>query len=324
MKKACLLASCLILMSGCTFNLLNLESSNRPFKQVAISGSGLEKVAIIAIDGVISDESSEDLFDMESPPNMVENLATQLKIAEHDDDIRAVVLKINSPGGSVVASELIYKELMSFKSHTQKPLIASMVGVAASGGYYVALPCDHIFATPSTITGSIGVIMMYPNFSKLMNFLGVRMEVYKSGENKDILSYFRNPSQSDQQILSEMVKESARDFWTLVKQQRHIRDSDMNLVKTARIFTARQAQKIGLVDQIGYTDDAILHATQRANIAPESTVVVFRKNYYANDNIYNRRMEQNINVKNQMIDFGNKDNPLNLKPGMYMLWTPSL
>ncbi len=315
-----IMISCLGLLTGCSFNLLNFDTGRKPLTECVLSGSDYAKIAVINIDGVISEDGVSSMLG--TGPSMLEGFVAELQIAEQDDAVRGVVLRINSPGGTVVASELIYKEIVKFKQKTQKPVVVSMVGMAASGGYYVSLPADYICATPATITGSIGVIMMYPNLSKLMDLVGVKMEIYKSGENKDIISIFKDPSTSDKQILQEMIMESAEDFWGLVKTHRNLNDSAMIEVKTARIFSARQAKANGLIDEIGYTEDAIAQAIYLAKVSENSRVVTYRRNRYPNDNIYNKRGSQEAVIDPKLIDLGSLESSLNMKPGMYMLWIP--
>lgn len=311
------------LLPACTLNLLDdISGSRTPLQECILFDGSRDKIAVININGLISDEPYTSMISLS--PSLVESVVSQLILAAEDPRVRAVVLKIDSPGGTVTGSELIRREILRFKSLTNKPVVVSMMGVAASGGYYVALPCDYIYAMPSTITGSVGVIMAYPNFSGLMDKLGVRMEVYKSGENKDIISLFRDPSESDKAIVQEMVNEDAQAFWGLVQEARHLSDTQMTLVKTARIFSAAQAQKIGLIDEVGFPDDAIVKAISLVpDIRKEPSVITYRQHDFPNDNLYNNRMSGGSLGTRPLIDLGPIQHQLSLKPGTYYLWAPA-
>ncbi len=146
----------------------------------------------------------------------------QLKKAEDDQQIKGVLLKINSPGGGVTSSDILYRELMAFKERTGKKIFVQMMDVAASGGYYISLAADHIQAHPTTVTGSVGVITMTADVSELMEKVGVEMHVYKSGINKDMGSPFKSPSPADREVFDKMVSQLAERFYRLVAEHRRL------------------------------------------------------------------------------------------------------
>src|SRR5437867_2862958 len=166
------------------FGRVMTRHAQHPLEEVLIEDhNAVDKIAVVEIAGIISSELWDGAGD-----NMVDFISRQLKSAAADKDVRAVILKVNSPGGEVLASDEISRAILDFRTKSKKPVIAVMGGVAASGGYYVAVPCDWIVANELTITGSIGVIMPSFNYRALLDKVGIRPEVYKSGKFKDMLS----------------------------------------------------------------------------------------------------------------------------------------
>lgn len=309
------------LLAGCTVNLMDdITGSKAPLTECVLTPGKSAKVAVIGVNGVITDEPAMTVI--ASGPSLVESVVSQLRLAKEDRAVKAVVIKINSPGGGVTATDVLWREIVHYKSETGNPVVVSMMDIAASGGYYLATAADSIYAAPSTLTGSIGVIIAYPNFAGLMDKLGVKMQVYKSGGNKDIISMFRDPSDSDKEILQSIVQDNAQQFWSLVKKSRKISDDNMEVIKTARVFSASQALKLNLIDQIGYPDDAIACAAAMAG-QTEPTVVTYRQHNFPNDNIYNTRMSVNGHGKMSFMDLGAIQTQLSMKPGFYYLWLPA-
>jgi len=312
---------CVLLISGCAPNRIKLfPDAEDPLLEFTLQGHEEEKIAVIPINGFISNMPKEEL--MYTKPGAVQELKAQLSLAEKDQNVRAVILKINSPGGSATASDIIYKELVNFKERTGKKLIAMMMDVAASGGYYVAMPSDMIIAHPTTITGSVGVVMFNLQLKELMNKIGVDMRVSKSGENKDMGSPFRKPSQREKELLQDMTKQLGDLFLSLVKKHRHPDTKQLKKISSARIFSAKDAKDVNLVDKIGYIDDAIAAAKMIAGISEHSRVVMYRRVYYPNDNLYNNISAQ-INQKS--LSFINISLPgylSRLDDGFYYLWAP--
>jgi protease-4 len=185
--------------SGCIKPKITLfPDATEPLREFTLQGAGREKILIVPVNGFISDSHRDLPFLRRS--SMVQEIVSQLKKAEKDKDIKAVILKIDSPGGSVTASDMLYHEISKFKERSGVKLVVIMMGVAASGGYYVALPADFIFAHPTSITGSIGVVFLRPNVSGLMGKIGMEMEVDKSGKNKDMGSPFRRPTEEERRL----------------------------------------------------------------------------------------------------------------------------
>ena len=198
-----------------------------------------------------------------------------------------------------------------------------MMGVAASGGYYVALPADLILAHPTTITGSIGVVFLRPNVSGLMNKICVEVDASKSGKNKDMGSPFRKATREEEQIVQNLIDEFAGRFMSLTMNHRKLSDQARENVASARVFIAADALNLGLVDRIGYLDDAIRDAAKLAGLPDDAKVVVYRRTEYPNDNLYNTSStgKQGLPEIN-LIDLGLGDSVTPLRNGFYYLWMP--
>lgn len=247
-----------------------------------------KRVALLDVDGVLQNGRSES-FTGAVGENPVSTFAEKLQQAADDQRVKAVVLRINSPGGSVTASDLMYTELRIFRQRTGKPIIACMLDVAASGGYYIACAADKIYATPTTVTGSIGVIMLTPEFAGTMQKIGMRMNVIKSGELKDAGSPFREMNERDEAVFRKMIGEMYERFLTVVQQSRRTLSPErIRELADGRVYLAPDAQAQGLVDEIGTVYDAIYAAKVAAGLETEAVLVVqyarpmhYRPNVYA-------------------------------------------
>jgi protease-4 len=215
-----------------------------------------ERLALLRIEGPILD--SKDVID-------------ELKTYVKDPSIKAIVLRIDSPGGAVAPSQEIYEEIR--KAVTKKKIVVSMGSVAASGGYYIASPATRIVANPGTLTGSIGVIMEIPNVEGLMNKIGVKTEVIKSGRHKDIASVFRGIKKEEREILQGVLDNVHEQFIKAVAEGRKMLIEDVKRIADGRVFTGEQALKAGLVDEIGNLEDAIKAAAKLTGIKGEPSVV---------------------------------------------------
>jgi len=183
-------------------------------------------------------------------------------------------LRVNSPGGAVGASQEIYRELVRLKEEFKKPLVVSMANVAASGGYYVSLPGDFIYAEGGTITGSVGVIIQKLNVSKLAQKIGVELEVVKTGPYKDALNPFRPLTEEEKKYLLELEKSVLNQFVEAIKESRKERlKVDPQTIADGRIFSGAQALELGLIDGLGNLEDAIKKAAELAKIKGKPAVV---------------------------------------------------
>ncbi|MBA4395078.1 MAG: signal peptide peptidase SppA, partial [Desulfobacca sp.] len=229
-------------------------------------------------------------------------------------------LEINSPGGTITASDILYHEIMAFKKRTNIKIVAALMDVAASGGYYIALPADGITAHPTTITGSVGVIFINPKVAGLMDKLGLGVEINKSGQEKDIGSPFRSSTPEEQKIFKELTHKLGRRFLDLVAKHRQMDAKALTDISTARIYLADEALQLRLIDRIGYLDDAISEAKSLAGLSPEAKVVVYRRSTFPNDTPYNTAISTFQNSGGPLVDLNLPEIIPNLNPGFYYLW----
>ena len=251
---------------------------------------------------------------------MVQEIVSQLRKAEDDPEVKAVLLKIDSPGGSVIASDLIYNEIMAFKQRKKAKVVAAMMGVAASGGYYIALPADFILAHPTTVTGSVGVLFLNPNVSGLMEKIGVDVNVSKTGENKDMGSPFRQATEEEQGIIQDIVDRLGAQFLDHIAEHRKLGPNRLKEISSARIYLADDALKLGMVDSIGYLDEAVSRAKKLADLPEDAKVVVYRRTEYPDDNLYNTSLSRYEGRSPSIISLELLPSFSKLQTGFYYLW----
>jgi protease-4 len=323
MKKAVIVCLSIFLLGSCAPARVALVTREEiPLKEYTISGKAEEKVLVISVKGTISDEPRPGLiFDK---PSMVQEVVSQLRRAEEDKQVRALLLKIDSAGGTATASDLLYHEISEYKKKTGVKVVAVFMNVAASGAYYIGLAADHIMAHPTSITGSIGVVFFQPKVMGLMDKIGVGVDVSKSGEKKDMGSPFRPATAGEQRILQGLTDRLGKRFVQLVKEQRGISPAALEEVATARIFLADEALEIGLIDRVGYLNDAIGEAKQLAGLPPDARVVVYRRTEFPDDNLYNPMVTSRGSAKPTLIEFGFPKTASQLNPGFYYLWAPGM
>lgn len=304
--------------AGCMSPQVKLfTDATDPLKEFTLQGRADTKVLLIPVNGIISDFSHKGLLRTE--PSMVQEVVSQLDMAAEDPEIKAVLFKIDSPGGSVTASDVIYHEVQAFKEKTGKAVSVVLMNVAASGGYYMALPADMIMAHPTSITGSVGVIFLRPKVNGLMEKIGVDVITHTSGTHKDMGSPFRDASEEEAQIFQGLSESLGSRFVNLVKTHRSLSDSALAEVETARIFLAEDALEIGLVDEIGYLSDAFKKTRAMAGLPEDAKLVVYRRSEYPNDNIYNTQTRFQAGGQS-LIDLGIPQSAKLGRSGFYYLW----
>jgi len=222
----------------------------------ALSGPG-NKVGIVYLRGTIISSRGT---------------VSRLRTLAENGSVKAILLRVDSPGGGVAASQEIYEEVKAIRD-SGKPIVVSMGSLAASGGYYVSCGATRIVADPGTVTGSIGVIAMFPNYSKLMTKLGLGMEVIKSGKYKDSGSPFRQMTEQDKQYFQGVVDNSYGQFLNVVAQNRKLPLDKLKKFADGRVFTGQQALGLGLVDTLGSFEDAIAIAAKLGGIKGKPTIV---------------------------------------------------
>lgn len=219
-----------------------------------------DKIGVIPIEGAIIQS---------------ETVVSQLVEFKKNRSIKAIILRVDSPGGGVAPSQEIYREIR--KTRGKKKIIASLGSVAASGGYYVSSAADKIVASPGTLTGSIGVLMEFVRFQELMEKIGVDIEVLKSGEFKDIGSPHRKLTEQDKELIRTLISEIQNQFVEAVAQGRNLSPEKVREIADGRIFSGSQGLELGLIDQLGNFQDAVDLAKSIAGIKGEATLVYPKK-----------------------------------------------
>jgi len=261
-RKFCLIAAALLVILLVMSIILAIFQKNIPLQS---------RVALVRVEGPILD--SRDTVD-------------EIKEYVKDASVKAIVLRVDSPGGAVAPSQEIYSEVK--KAAAKKKVVVSMGSLAASGGYYISSPATMIIANPGTLTGSIGVIMEIPNVEGLMNKIGIKTEVVKSGEHKDIASAFRSLEPDERKILQNVMDNVHQQFIRAVSEGRNLKLEDVKKIADGRIFTGEQAVHHGLVDKLGTLDDSVNIAGELAGISGEPEVVEKKDRYSIVDFLRNK------------------------------------
>jgi len=258
------------------------------FQETVVAGEGRDKILLLDVTDVITGREEQGALGFSAEESTVARVEEALRRAAEDERVRAVVLRIDSPGGGVTASDAIYREILRFRAETGRPVVAELMDLATSGAYYVALAADRIMANPTTVTGSIGVILMGLNVEGLMGKLGIQDQTVKSGVHKDLLSPFRRPTAEDREIVQGVIDELHGRFVSLVKERRpQIAAADLGELTDGRIFTASQALSVGLVDDIGYVDEAVGKAQAACGVEKARVIMYHRPDEYR-ENLYSR------------------------------------
>ncbi|MEO0084783.1 MAG: signal peptide peptidase SppA [candidate division WOR-3 bacterium] len=218
------------------------------------------------------------LIEVEGPIIDSKDIVRQIKSYTKNPFIKGILIRIESPGGGVSASQEIYSEIKSAKSKGKK-VVVSMGSIAASGGYYIACPADIIVANPGTITGSIGVIMEFPIFTELMKKLGIKFEIIKSREHKDIGSPFREMTDKERKLLNETTADVYNQFIDVIVENRKIPKEKVLEIADGRIFSGKQAQSLGLVDSLGTYEDAKRILANLCDIKKEPKIIKERPKF---------------------------------------------
>lgn len=272
MKKNIVLAIIGVFLIVVGFLAVTSDSPNKAAK------SSTAKIGVIEVNGAITGSSSASFTNEVAS---ADNIMRAIRKASERQDIKAVVLRINSPGGAAGASQEIGIELDKLRE-TNKPIVTSMGDICASGGYWIACSSDYIVANGTTITGSIGVIMQLANLEGLYEKIGVKPRVIKSGEFKDIGSPNREMTNEEQKLLQNLIDDSYEQFLEQVRKGRkdNITEDELINIADGRIFSGRQAIELGLVDDIGNYYDAIKKAEEMAGIPAGAEIEILNKTSY--------------------------------------------
>jgi protease IV len=319
-----LAAFCLgICIAGCgtpSF-LVTPVSSSSELQEIQVQpGKGLfaPKIALIEVDGMLLNGKAGGF--LQASENPLSLFTQQLQQAADDASVKAVVLRINSPGGAVATSDTMYAEVKKFRSDTGKPVIAAAQEVDASGAYYLSCACDKIVVHPAGIIGSIGVIFEDFDISGTLYKIGVEPNTIKSAEFKDIGSPFKHMTDRERVVLQAMVDHFYARFKGIVSDNRPIKTPEaLAKVDDGRVFTSDDALALGLVDQVGRLDDAIDLAKTMSN-TPSAQIVMYKRPYGYSGSIYadTSAPEPRSNVTTLALP----DSQTLLPGGFYYLWEP--
>ena len=290
-------------------------------------GRPRDRIAMIVVRGIITDTPTPSLLGDSNAP--LDDLVSQLRLAAKDENVRAVILRIDSPGGTVAGSETAYREVRSFMQETDKPVVISMGEVATSGGYYLALAGDHIVAEPTTLTGSIGVLIPTFNASEGLDMIGIRTRFLTSGPNKDLANPLAPVQEQHYEILQGIVGEYYARFLSLVLRRRPtLAPEHVAKATDGRVMTGDTAAAIGLVDTLGGVREASAKAMTLAGVS-HAVLVRYGTRGNAPRTAYASSTAPSPIMADQSINFlkvqggGLSAAALGLKPGVgYYVWIP--
>ena len=272
----------LLFIGGC---VASLSGPNADFREVLLQGEGSDKILLIDIEGPIANDPVL-VPGIGVVPGITARVRQELELAYDDPDIHGVLLRINSPGGTLTDSDIIHHSLMEFKKSKKVKIVAAMGDLAASGGLYVAMAADEIYAHPTTITGSIGVIIPHLNYSGLFEKLGLASDPVTSGKFKDMDSPYRPRKEEEKKLLQKLVDDQYEKFVHVVKDGRpHMSMQQVRSLADGRILSAQDALAAGLIDHIGYLDDAYRRISELAGF-PKNSLIRYANVWQTGSNIY--------------------------------------
>ena len=327
---AALVATWSALLGGCgpiTFTV-GSGPADRPLTATVVEsdgGRGGDRVALIDISGLIINSSRRGLLSQSDNPVGV--LHEKLREARRDRRVKAVILRLNTPGGTVTASDAMYREIRRFRSKTGKPVVALMMDVAASGGYYVACATDEIVAYPTAVTGSIGVILQTISLEPALTRWGITAEAITTGPNKGAGSLLTELTDENRAMLQAMVDDFYARFVEVVRDARPgIPDERFATVTDGRVLSGVDAAEVGLVDEVGDLHDAFALAKRLAGVTRADLVMYHRQGGYAGspyarapvDAAGGRGMEVNL------LQVNLPDSLAEPRMGFYYLWRPTM
>jgi protease-4 len=326
---------CLLFVGGCgmpSLLITPVSNSNALTEEVVQPGKGFfqSKVAIIEVEGVLANARTGGL--LKPTENSLSLFTQQLNEAAHDPDVKAVVLRVNSPGGTVSCADAMYQLVQRFKKKTGKPVVASIQEIGASGAFYVSCAADKIYAQPTSLVGSIGVIFEGMDFVGTLDKLGIHSYDIKSGSLKDMGSPFKSLEPREQAIMQAMIEEYFAGFIGVVRDNRpvnekpadHLSDYDKDTyagIFSGRVFSGKEALSLGLIDDTGLLEDAIGAAKKLADV-PDAQVIMYRRPYGYGGSIYAESTSPAPKSDVTHLELPGSDEFL--PGGFYYLWRPGL
>jgi len=272
------------ILTGCAFVKVNVASEPGELEERVVAGEGRAKIAVLDISGVISlGPFGLERFSKEPP--LVPRLKEELKRIEEDEEVVGVVVRIDSPGGAVTASDILYHELRRMREKRRIPLVACILDRGFSGGYYAALAADEIMAHPTAVLGGVGVITFKLTVADLLEKWGVEVSSVKSGPLKDFWSPLRESRPEETALMQAITDRLHGRFMGLLVESRKLGDAARQEVATGRIFDAGEALQFGLIDRIGYLEDAVERVRELAGVE-EARTILYRREGAAASNIY--------------------------------------
>jgi protease IV len=316
--RAVLAATAALTLSGCIHIDFPGGGAPNPLVETVVYGDSGPKILMLQVEGIIKEGPGSPSILGFTKESMLARLREELDRARDDDKIRAILLRINSPGGTVTASDMIYDEIKQFKAERNIPVVAELMGVAASGGYYVAMAADEIVAQPTAVTGSIGVIWSNVTLAGLMEKIGIEDQTLKTGPYKDAGSMFRRMKPAERDQLLSVLNDMFARFKEVVRLGRSNLDAaQIDTLADGRIYSAQQALKAGLIDRIGNLDTAVRRAEARAGLKKSRVITYHRPDEYR-QNLYTRMPPSSIELRLPSPWHGIRG------PAFLYLWAPGL
>tara|TARA_B100000686_G_scaffold350332_1_gene446022 strand:- start:326 stop:1306 length:981 start_codon:yes stop_codon:yes gene_type:complete len=302
---------------GCA--TINIGPSLGELNEITIEGAGPDKILLVDIDGIINNRKDRTLTGNTIHLGMVEQVRSVIEKAEKDKSIKALLVKINSPGGTVTASDIIFNLFKEYKERNKVKIYVQVMDLAASGGYYIAISGDEIIAHPTSLIGSIGVIALKVNLKDLMTKIGVDWEIVKSGDKKDFMSPFRPFTKEERELFQITIDKFHKRFVTnIVNNRKGLNLSQVKVLADGRIFDAQEAKKFNLIDHISYLNGTVKKIkTDLKNL--DLKLITYHRNEKFQGNIYSKLENPNIF---KMINPYLNLNPNSLSPYFLYIWAP--
>ncbi len=297
------------------------SATSKPLQEITLEGTGKDKILLISVSGMISTAPKRGV--LTSSPSLVEQVVMELNKAKTDKNIKAVLLKINSSGGTITGSDILYREIADYKEKSGNKVCVIMMDVAASGAYYLSLPADMIMAHPTTVTGSVGVIFIRPKVNALLDKVGIGVEISKFGSLKDMGSPYRPTTEEEKALIQKTVDAYGKRFMDLVGKHRKLDTAQITDISTARVFIADEALRLGMIDKIGYIPNAIKETRAITGLPDDAKIVAYRRRDVPEDNYYRNALTEPQTTGLSLVNITLPD-IFTAGAGFYYLWPEAL